>query len=195
MRIFLKTFRGYQVNYIYVIEGMDRCSKTTAVNILRQNIKNPKLIVLHSAKPPKGVDPEAWSIEHYDTVIDHIMELHDSGFDIILDRAWLGETVYGPLYRNVLIPIDRLEYQLDMFEEDLDKFKLLVLVDKPSSAITRDDGNSLSTNLDNMQKEYDLFTQAYELTKIKDKSIIDWSFTTYSKDKLEKFIKEVLLSE
>ena len=183
------------MNYIYVIEGMDRCSKTTAVNILRQNIKNPKLIVLHSAKPPKGVDPEAWSIEHYDTVIDHIMELHDSGFDIILDRAWLGETVYGPLYRNVLIPIDRLEYQLDMFEEDLDKFKLLVLVDKPSSAITRDDGNSLSTNLDNMQKEYDLFTQAYELTKIKDKSIIDWSFTTYSKDKLEKFIKEVLLSE
>ena len=187
-------------NRVYIIEGQDRCGKSTTVDILRNLISNPRILVIHSSKPPKGIkDTDVWSTSYYDNLIQHVCDSVKQGYDVILDRSWLGETVYGPMYRNDNIPLSRLEYLLSVkSNNDLvtnDIIRMLVLVDDASSIADRDDGLSMSEELNKLEAERTKFKESFEKSIIRHKELIDWSYETFSKDILTEIIKTELLND
>ena len=167
---------------IYVVEGLDRCGKTTFTNYLRSMIQNPKILVIHSSKPPSNVDPVTWTILYYGQLIDQCINLSKDGYDIILDRSWLGEVVYGPIYRNTNIPLRILEEQLLTNNEH---FKMVVFIDNPSALVKRDDGMSLSNDLSKKEYEVASFKAAFDASVIESKYMFDWSHCDFSTDLLK----------
>lgn len=159
---------------IFIIEGMDRCGKSTTVANLRSTISNHKLICHHSSKPPKYfVDPIEWSDRHYEDLLQTMSFLSTAGFDIILDRAHLGEFVYGPLYRKRSTN-DKEMFRGEKFLDRDDTF-LLVMVDSAKNILDRDDGQSLGNTEDQLTYERNRFVSAYLQSDIKHKCLIDWS--------------------
>lgn len=177
---------------IYIIDGQDRCGKSTTVNLLRKHIKNPKILVVHSSKPPSGVDVEDWTIAHYSEVVNNLQAMADEGWDIIMDRSWLGESVYGPIYRNVDIGLSTLEDDCLPFKEDTERFKLLILVDDASSIASRSDGESMSDDLNMLESERSGFKAAFEATSITSKELIDWEYEEFSVKLLEQIVLEMI---
>ena len=173
---------------IYVIEGPDRVGKSTVIDRLRRSITNPKLLVIHSSRPPIGVDTYLWGIDHFNMLLQNAINLNDNGYDIILDRSWLSETVYGPLYRDTNIPIDVMEHGID----DTTNIKLLLLIDSPSNLCKREDGESDGTSVIDKQNEIDLFNRAYLLSAIKDKFIVDWTYKIFNNESIENIIEKLL---
>ena len=180
-------------NRLYVIEGQDRCGKSTAVNLLRSKITNPKILVLHSSKPPKGVNPETWTRDHYEAVLNTALYLVEAeGCDVIMDRSWLGETVYGPLYRGVSIPQNELEQSFLLEPDYINRIKLLVLVDDASSIASRSDGESMSEDLTFLENERALFKTAFANTSIVNKTLIDWEYEEFSKTALNDIVETLI---
>ena len=165
---------------IYVVEGLDRCGKSSFIDVLRSNIKNPNILVIHSGKPPKGVNTSIWSTDYYDSLIKQSLSLSIlENYNIILDRSWIGETVYGPIYRNDNIGLNRLEHEMHDYTEH---FKLITFIDSAENALSREDGNSLSESISNKIKEINSFKEAHNLSRITNKMLIDWSKETFNKD-------------
>lgn len=175
---------------IYVVEGLDRCGKSSFIDILRSHIENPLLLVIHSGKPPRNVDPKKWSIDYYDQLICRAIHLNSEGYDIILDRAWLGEMVYGPIYRNTHIDQSHIEEHLFLFEH---LFKIFLFVDSPENALSREDGNSISDKIEHKRQEIESFIDAFNKSIVKDKILIDWSTTEFTKEFLNQLAKEEII--
>jgi thymidylate kinase len=156
---------------IYVIEGMDNCGKTSVINHLIKNDPEPRRLVLHSSTPPKGVDALEWSMEHYQNIMDVALSLSDDGWSIYMDRAHLGECVYGPIYRNT-----NGDWVFDL-EEDLcysgddEEIYLIVLVGTDKHCKEYDDGLNISS--DKFSIERDLFKKAFNNSTIKKKILIE----------------------
>jgi thymidylate kinase len=159
---------------VYIVEGMERCGKTTTVNYLRSILKNPKLIVHHAAKPPKGVNAYEWSRSHYFNLSVTFNDMSKDGWDIIMDRSHIGEYVYGHLYRGV--DADDLSTSL-LFDRffNVCTTSLIMLVDHAENVIARDDGLSLAQNLGNVQQERDRFVDAFKKSTLVKKHLIDWN--------------------
>lgn len=169
---------------IYLIEGLDRCGKSTFIDYLRNEIKNPKIMVLHSGKPPSGVNHYDWAFKHYSQLIVHALLLDSNGYDIIMDRGWLGETVYGPLYRGTSVPQYLIEEVIDKYQE---RFKLVLFLDSVENTLKRDDGLSLSVDPDKKEYEIVAFKTAYDATVIESKYMVDWSNIDFSEGLLKNF--------
>lgn len=171
---------------IYVVEGLDRCGKSTFIDFLRSQIKNPKIMVIHSGKPPKNVNAEIWTRQYYGNLMNEITDLSNKGYDIILDRSWIGELVYGPIYRNVKINIGELECFVDT-----KSCILLTFIDSAENALSRDDGLSLSTDYQSKLYEIESFKAAHDSSYISSKYMIDWSIIGFSEDLLKNFAAEL----
>ena len=81
---------------------------------------------------------------------------------LILDRSHLGETVYSPIYRNYS---GDYVYELENIVEHPKKVFVITLIDKAENLISREDGHSFSTNIDQKNKEIDAFKKANSNTK------------------------------
>lgn len=81
---------------------------------------------------------------------------------LILDRSHLGETVYSPIYRNYS---GDYVYELENIVEHPKKVFVITLVDKAENLISREDGHSFSTNIDQKNKEIEYFKEANSRTK------------------------------
>ena len=81
---------------------------------------------------------------------------------LILDRSHLGETVYSPIYRNYS---GDYVYELENIVECPKKVFVITLIDKTENLISREDGHSFSTNIDQKNKEIDAFKKANSNTK------------------------------
>lgn len=170
---------------IYVIEGPDRCGKSTFINHIRNNLTNPKQLVIHSSKPPKeltGKALERWTVIYYTQLIENAIAFSKDGYDIILDRSWISEYVYGPLYRNIILPFDMMEHTIS---ENADMFKLCFFKDSPVNLVKREDGESPSNKVADKIKELAAFDSALNLTVIKKQFIFDWVKMPFRKDVLE----------
>lgn len=195
-------------NKIYVIEGQDRCGKSSFIDFLRNRITNPKLLVMHSSKPPKGIeDVRLWATRHYFSLGSTISKLWADGYDIILDRSWIGEYVYAPLYRG-MNPEDEWMFDLEanviLHNRDLDgwyKTKqfpsydtpsvcLAIFSDIPSNLAIRNDGNNISSKLEDLQLERDRFLSAFNKTNIKNKILVDWSETDFSPETFTNIVEK-----
>lgn len=174
---------------IYLVEGPDRTGKSTFIDMLRSTLKNPYIMTIHCGKPPKDVDNVEWTKRHYLNLISRILYLNNNGHDVILDRSWLGETVYGPLYRNTDIPLNFFERLISDFNN---QFKLVLFLDSAESLLSREDGNSHSNDLEFKNKELSLFLNSYNESIIKNKYLVDWSSLQFSKDKINCIVNNLL---
>lgn len=161
---------------ILIIEGMDRCGKSTLVEQLRKTyFIQPQTIVFHASSPPRGIpDPASWEADHYRSLADQFFLMGIRGFDVILDRFHLGAIVYGQKYRNS--DPTRI-YQLDEgWGKWLgDEAALLLLTDYGHAINDRDDQDSLESGIADFEATRASFMEAFERSAIKHKLHINIS--------------------
>lgn len=131
---------------LVIVEGLDRCGKSTLVEYLRKKyFTDPRIIVHHSSSPPNVEDKAAWEQDHYSALFSESLDLVRDGWTIIFDRFHLGAIVYGHKYRNAnpkgIYDID--EYYLKGFEN----IGLVLLTDYSEKIASRDDGDSLESSI------------------------------------------------
>lgn len=158
---------------IIIVEGMDRCGKDTLIKHIRKHkLKNVKTMMMHCVSPPSGA-PMHWALKHYTELLSHITKMSDCGWDIILNRSHLGEDVYGPIYRNR--PAEWV-YTLDaQFFYTRDDVMLVTVVDSPECVMSREDGDSLSSNIDDISKVRESFIRVHSKSQIKNKLLYDYT--------------------
>lgn len=160
---------------ILIIEGMDRCGKSTLVEQLRKRyFTNPKTIVHHSSSPPKVEDPNQWEITHYSSLFEHSFDLSmNQYFDIIFDRFHLGAIVYGQKYRNA--NPENIYAIENMFISPTDDIALVLLTDWTTQIIVREDDNSLESTPAEFDETRAAFEEAFGRSIIPNKLHINIS--------------------
>lgn len=164
----------------FIIEGMDRCGKTTLISKLPELMsKTNPIISTHFQKIQfdESVDSKVlinYNKTLYESMFNSISYMNDTGLQIIMDRSHISEYVYGQLYRNYdsTYALSTVEFNMD-FAKISEKTTLIVLVDNPIGIINRDDGKSNSIDITMLKCEYDLFLFAFKKTSIKKKIFIN----------------------
>jgi len=160
---------------ILIIEGMDRCGKSTLVEQLRKRyFTNPRILVHHSSSPPKVEDPNEWEVQHYGKLLDASYQLNYAhGFDIIYDRFHLGAIVYGKKYRNA-DPEDIYSIEEMLIHKD-DEIALVLLTDWSNAIVERDDDDSLESGVAEFDETRLAFEEAFSRSIIPNKLHINIS--------------------
>jgi thymidylate kinase len=149
---------------LLIVEGLDRCGKSTLVEHLRKRyFTSPNILVHHSSSPPKVENPNAWEIEHYSSLFRTTRDLVKfGGYDVIFDRFHLGAAVYGEKYRGAN-PADI--YELDhRYLRNYPEAALILLTDDPEAIAARDDGDSLEKSLHEYNETMSAFIEAYTVS-------------------------------
>lgn len=162
---------------IIIIEGMDRCGKDSLIKYLKKYLYDRDYIksvqVLHYSNLP--IQDKYRVIEASYVLYTDMFEIAKFSLDkfhLIMNRAHLGEWVYGYIYRNYKATFI---YDIELNYIDLmDKMYLITLVDSSLKCLEREDGNSLSEADKNKGKiECERFIEATELSYIKNKICVD----------------------
>ena len=159
------------------MESPDRCGKDTQIKLIKNRfpyflfhelhytadlVNNPNLSIEEKFKISKN-----YYIEMFD-----IISSFSCYKNFILNRAHLGEYVYGKKYRGY-----DGSYVFDLekkYKDFLYQMKLIVFIDSAHNLISREDGESLSgINIENKQEEIDKFIAAYEYSIIPKKKLIN----------------------
>ena len=111
-------------NRMIIIEGPQGTGKTTLANYLRDNISGSNLYRL-SGQKDKTVTGKNYSIIMYKALINYLKEMQKVPMDIIFDRTFMTEEVYGRLgykeysftdtYKELLNDLSNLEYDIYYF--------------------------------------------------------------------------------
>lgn len=155
-----------------IIEGQDCVGKSTQIAMIKKALKQICFITTNSifVKQDSTEDYIDYSKKTFDAMFKVFECNSKNGYGTIADRAHIGEMVYSPIFRNysgdfVLDIEEKFLYIPDMF--------LILFIDTPENLIARDDGLSFSIDPIVKQKEQDLFIEAVNKSKIKNKIIID----------------------
>lgn len=171
------------VTKLIIVDGMDNTGKSTLIARLTKVLESlgNTTITIHSQKPPKDIAPEdtsAYQHKYYLDLINMLTTLKsERKYDyIILDRGWISEYVYGPLYRNrgkQEIVEDNIVLDkkvLSLFNIPSDVY-LIMLLGSTKFLLSREDGKSLSDNDENLiELERTEFEKGYDYSLI-DKKI------------------------
>jgi len=163
---------------IYVFEGPDNCGKSTQISKLNKELASrhrwPLNIHCTNFGLPVNGKSRSFSEMYYYKIMKDVIKWSDADiYDVILDRSWLGENVYGPLYRNKSGDyVFEIEKQL-IKPHDIYGFRLITFVDSSMKMIDRDDGQSFSIDKSMKQKEIDLFVETHDRSIISHKNLID----------------------
>ncbi len=154
---------------ILIIEGMDRCGKSTLVEQLRKRyFTDPRILIHHSSSPPKVEDQNEWEVQHYKSLLDTSYYLnYAESFNVIYDRFHLGAIVYGKKYRNA-DPEDIYSIEHLLVRKD-DEIALVLLTDWTSNIMERDDENSLESGPDEFDETRMAFEEAFKRSIIPNK--------------------------
>lgn len=160
---------------LIIIEGLDRVGKDTQVSLLIKHFRDRVFQKLHySSLPFKDdvVQHTTYSKRLYDDMFKLMLSAKENNINAIFNRAHLGETVYSPLYRgysgDYVFDIEK-NYVNELREE----LYLITLVNDPHIVWSRDDGQSLSKNEEDIRAEVDGFQRAHRLSKIKNKLMLN----------------------
>ena len=87
---------------IIIVEGIDRCGKTTLIDRICEIDKNIIKFKDYNVCSKKYTDEgfKDFSLGKLDTSIAMLKQLSEQGFDIIVDRLHLTEIVYGSIERK-----------------------------------------------------------------------------------------------
>lgn len=170
-----------------VVEGQDRCGKDTLIKGLRRQIQNPLILDHHSSTPPKGcADVQRWSKTYYENILSLSSRLSlFNGWDVIANRCHLGETVYGPIFRNT-DPGFIWDLERDYCK---DNAWLIVLVGEGEDIIARDDGLSNEKTVGDYDRVRDAFVSSFNKSSITNKILINVSKEGWPDS--EKIYKEI----
>ena len=171
------------VTKLIIVDGMDNTGKSTLIARLTKVLESlgNTTITIHSQKPPKDIAPEdtsAYQHKYYLDLINMLTTLKsERKYDyIILDRGWISEYVYGPLYRNRSkqeIVEDNIVLDkkiLSLFNIPSDVY-LIMLLGSTKFLLSREDGKSLSDNDESLiELERTEFEKGYDYSLI-DKKI------------------------
>lgn len=171
------------VTKLIIVDGMDNTGKSTLIARLTKVLESlgNTTITIHSQKPPNDIAPEdtsAYQHKYYLDLINMLATLKsERKYDyIILDRGWISEYVYGPLYRNrgkQEIVEDNIVLDkkvLSLFNIPSDVY-LIMLLGSTKFLLSREDGKSLSDNDENLiELERTEFEKGYDYSLI-DKKI------------------------
>ena len=183
---------------LIIVEGMDNTGKTTLINRLESVLSktnNSIVKTIHLTKPPKDVpkdEIDSYMNTYDDTIISQLLDQHFyTLYDyIILDRGYISEYVYGPLYRNrneLDITVNNLIYEKKLIKLYKDNIYLILLnSDTNTFLINNEDNQSLSKiNEKLLNKEREKFIEGFNNSLICNKSI-------YTVDKKVDEFKDVL---
>lgn len=171
---------------LIIIDGMDNTGKTTLINRLTsvlQDQLNMNIKIIHLEKPPKEIKKE--DIPHYshmyytDILVKQLNTLYNTDeYDyIILDRGWISEYVYAPLYRNrtyeeVVEDNIVLDYKVSKIFGKQNIY-LYVLIGDTNFLLKHEDNLSLSKSNKNLiNTEYNLFLSAFYMSLLPNKETI-----------------------
>lgn len=154
---------------LLIIEGMDRCGKSTLVEHLRKKyFTTPDILVHHSSSPPKVSNPNQWEVDHYSSLFDTAYRLVVSdGYNVIFDRFHLGAIVYGMKYRGA-DPTAIYEIDEQFFKRKIDAATIL-LTDYPDVISSRDDGESLESGVEEYEHTRKEFIDAFNMSECENK--------------------------
>lgn len=155
---------------LLIVEGMDRCGKSTLIEKLRKNyFTDRKIIVNHCSSPPKGLeDPCAWELDHYEYLFSTFTSLDGV---VISDRFHLGAIVYGAKYRG-MDPQKVLEVESKFVDRDI---VMVTLVDYGENIAARDDGESQEANASEFELTRKAFNNAFISSRIPHRLLINVS--------------------
>ena len=118
------------------------------------------------------------SVKQYQSIFTFMRDVAIPSEDLfIYNRAHLSEYVYSPMYRNYDgYYVFALEKTI-LADKLSDKIYLFSFIDDPKRIIERDvargDGQSFSLDVDKKKEELDRFTEAFKLSGISKKYLID----------------------
>lgn len=163
---------------IYIFEGMDNCLKDTIIYELR-SILPAETQVMKFSNPPKKVDALDYQRRHFADMFEMMSAtVHEARRNLILNRAHLGEFVYGPIYRKHEADwIFDLEQKYFQSHQNVEQSFLFLLYDRDNKKLKqREDGRSFSELNDlRMNEERTRFLQAFNKSHFKHKVKFDLS--------------------
>lgn len=153
----------------FLIEGCDCVGKTTLVNEFLKRYKKYK--VIHCKAPPKNLSKRAqhdFCKKQYETILK---QLKQNNF-LLLDRFYLGEAVYAPIFRGYY------PFYIRDFEKKLNKLdvKLVVLTCDPEIVLKRFDGKFITKQ--QIPAILKSFESQFYLSNVKNKVMINTSVMT-----------------
>lgn len=192
---------------VVIVEGPDRCGKSSFIEAFRDLSITPNIITLHSTKPPfmfnttgisshvrKSAMQKDWSSKYNKMLLDSIHLLSKTVDIIILDRSYLGEYIYGNLYRAARYSNDDFtQFELDNLNTSLCEYVLVTFVDSPEALIEREDGKSHSDALAFKRVEVQRFKELHETSIIPNKHLIDWTSEKFTGILLNELVGKILM--
>ncbi len=104
-----------------IVEGPQGCGKTSLTNYLRDNIAGANLYRL-SGQKDKTTTGKAKSTKMYFALLDYLKEIEDCDMNLIFDRTFFTEQVFGLLgykeydftdiYEELLTRLGKLNYEI-----------------------------------------------------------------------------------
>lgn len=150
---------------IIILEGCDKSGKSTQANEIKKFLELETGLpthIIHSRYVKGKTKEEAQNLSRR-TFIDMFELMLDSidKRNYILDRSYLDEAVYGPLYRDQLN-----DYIFDLEDKYLPKLNnyihtFLFRID-PKKLIEREDGDSFAATEESKVKEMNLFQEVLD---------------------------------
>ena len=120
-------------NRLIIVEGPQGTGKTTLANFLCDNIAGSNLYRL-SGQKEKSVMGKEYSIAMYNALFDYMKKMEAIPMDLIFDRTFFTEEVYGRLgykeysftdeYFSFLSQLNKLKYDIYYYSLYLDKVDL-----------------------------------------------------------------------
>lgn len=161
---------------VYIIEGPDNIGKNTVLNYFLD--KTDISTIIHCGKPlQKGINGQVEQDYTYFNIVSNIINhKYDSSARIILNRSWIGEYVYGTLYRErdkeyVKAMIQNVNKQLHI--SNIEVVYLQLWSSCPNLLVKNEDGKSLSAgDILKIQQELTLFKEIFDEANIIHKYLI-----------------------
>lgn len=174
---------------LIIFEGADGIGKTTLIKkfIDCNDIDN---YVLRHFKPQinitnvfdsKGFNYKDYFMKMFWNELDFLSFIFNKKFDnnldyVIWDRSHLSDYVYGNLYRGYNTKDFIFEYEnrmKDVLKSNFDNVYLIVLSTNNPKILLKKEENLINKNLDLISEEIRLYKKVYNLSKIKNKIVLN----------------------
>jgi len=162
---------------IIILDGLDNTGKSLQVSILKDYIasKDIPVHVFHYSNFKTIKDKKTLINYTHKNYLNLINLSISNNCVFVCDRFHLSEFVYGQIYRDYT-----REEALKSFEIEhkaKTNMMLFTFIDQYENLVKREDGRSFSIDKDKKLKEIELFNEAWNLSKINHKFMIDISKT------------------
>ena len=163
---------------VIIIDGPDNTGKNMVIHDLLEHYDSVKIIHCHktenSANDPLGEMRNVY-FYHADNLGDDMK--HGATDVVVFNRYYIGEWVYGQMYRNeppieIWSLIQEIEHRLMTNIGRDNIYYIQLLSSSPELLKKNEDGKSLSNGeLSKISKELSMFKEAYDFSRLNKKLI------------------------